>query len=153
MKKSKDFRMRINASKYFNPHGTEAVMDVVRAHGSLFPKDQVYRHLRTHQSEGKAVVPTQVIDGKLVVDSRFKGTLEVVEGIPDNSTSNHELGLDDFIKKGRQQLAAGQLQITAGTFLNAIKIKADIEKGTKDRRMEALKAMFAGAAPKKQDDA
>lgn len=60
------------------------------------------------------------------------------------STTEHEVALDEFIHEGRNKMARGELSITSQTLLQAIKTKADIEKNTKDRRMDMIKAFFLG---------
>jgi len=118
-------------STYFNKEGHETVMDINSAFGSPFKRVTLYSHLQRHQKNDmiKAITPAEVITG-IEAHSR--------------STTEHELGLDEFIHEGRNKLIRGELNITSQTFLAAIKTKADIEKNTKDRRMEMVKAFFLG---------
>lgn len=60
------------------------------------------------------------------------------------SRAQHELGLDEFIRSGRDKLLRGEMTITATNYLQAIKIKSDNEKNTKDRRLEMIKNFFSG---------
>lgn len=142
MRKHDDFRRRIIQSSYFNPMARENLMDVLAAFGEPFASGTLYQHIRRHQ-------PRDIVKAmkKYEPIPLLAPTLQVIEAEPGASTTNHEIGLDDFIQKGREKLAMGELQITATTFLQAIKIKADNEKGNKDRRLDALKTMFRGAAP------
>lgn len=153
MKKHEGFTYRLLHSKYFDPNGPETMPDVLRAFQVPIHLQTVYSCLKRHHANlnlRAAVVVTN--DGKLLIDKRMKETQELIEA-PANGETNHELGLDDFIAKGRNMLARGDMMITASTYLSAIKIKADIEKSTKDRRLDALKAMFQGAGPGgKQDE-
>lgn len=148
MKKNKDFRFGVFNSSYFNPEGKSGPNQVNKAYGMPFLEVTLYRCLQKHHNSQKIRAATKVVNGEVVVDSRFKGTLEVVEHIPTGSVTNHELGLDDFISQGRDKLARGELQITATTFLQAIKTKMDNDAKTKDRRADMLQGLFKGAAPK-----
>ena len=122
-------------------------MDVNRAYGSTFTQTNLYACLKRHHP--KVLVPSKIVDGKLLIDNRMKPTFDVVEILPGQSGTEHELGLDEFIRKGRAKLAAGELQITATTYLQAIKTKMDNDAKTKDRRADMLTGLFKGAAPKR----
>lgn len=149
MKRNKEFRTRVFESSYFNPDGHESPMDVVRSYGDVFGQSLVYACLKRHHGHNLVRPPVQVVDGKTIVDNRFKNTVDVIENIQPSSVTNHELGLDDFIAKGREKLSRGELQITASTFLTAIKTKMDNDAKTKDRRADMLQGLFKGAAPKR----
>lgn len=152
MKKNTQFRFKIFNSSYFNPESTRGPMRVNKEYGNPFSYGNLYRCLKVHHG-AQLINPTvQVVDGHLVIDNRLKPAYEIVEGIPPGSVTNHELGLDDFIAKGREKLARGELQITASTFLTAIKTKMDNDAKTKDRRADMLQGLFKGAAPKAIDD-
>lgn len=148
MKKNKEFRFQIFNSSYFNPEGKSGPMQVVHAYGDPFIEVTLYACLQRHHGKNRIRAAAKVVDGQVVVDSRFKSTVEVVEQIATGSVTNHELGLDDFIQQGRDKLARNELQITATTFLQAIKTKMDNDAKTKDRRADMLQGLFKGAAPK-----
>lgn len=133
MKRNRDFRQRVMQSTYFNPEGTETVMDINLAFGAPFKRAMLYAHLKRHQSK-------DLIKAKPIVPA------EVIMGVEANSmsTTEHEVALDEFIHEGRNKMARGELSITSQTLLQAIKTKADIEKNTKDRRMDMIKAFFLG---------
>lgn len=135
-------------STYFEPQGSESLSNVNHAFGDPFGISLIYAHMKRHQAKD-LIKAAKKFDGNgnLIIDNRFPATIEVVEA-DSNSTTNHELGLDDFIAEGRNKLARRELAISATTFLQAIKIKADIEKSTKDRRLDAMKSMFGGAGGK-----
>lgn len=80
----------------------------------------------------------------------LNNTMAVVETAP-TSTLAHEQALDTFIDKGNHMVESGELKITATTYIQAIKAKADIQKSDKDRRYDALKSIFSGAAPKNDE--
>lgn len=152
MKKHKDFKYRVQNSRYYNELATESLPDVLRAFRDPFTQANLYAHLKRHASRDLVRAPSRIDEnGNLLIDNRVKATVSIVEHIDPQSKTNHELGLDDFIKVGRDKLASGELTITSQSFLQAIKIKADIEKGTKDRRADMLKGLFSGAAPKQKD--
>lgn len=144
MKKNSDFRYRVMQSTYFNPQGTENLMDVVHSFGDPFKSTTMYQHMRRHQAKDLIKAASKFDEnGNLLIDNRMKPTIEVIEN-PTSSTTNYELGLDEFIQAGRDKMARGELPISASTFVAAIKAKADIEKSTKDRRLDMVKAFFSG---------
>lgn len=151
MKRNKDFRFLIFDSSYFNPESKTSPQKINRSYGEQFKQVTLLACLRKHHKGAVNRAPSKIVNGQLVIDSRMKPTFEVIE-MPTGSTTNHELGLDDFIAKGRDKLARGELQLTATTFLQAIKIKMDNDAKTKDRRVDMLQGLFKGAAPKQELD-
>ena len=151
-RRNKQFRDRLFASSYFNQGQGESPTDVNRDFNSPFKQTTLYACLKRHHYTELIRPPSKIVDGKLIVDNRIKPTFDVIETLPAGITSNHEMGLDDFIQQGREKLARGELQITATTFLQAIKTKMDNDAKTKDRRADLLSGLFKGAAPKKIDD-
>jgi len=141
--------MAFMTSSYFNPSSTTSLPAVLRAYGNPVGMVNVYAHIKRHQYAHSLQAPSKIVDGKLYVDKRMKPTFEVVEALPGSPTTNHELGLDDFIARGRAKLASGELTITATTFLQAIKVKMDNDAKTKDRRADMLTGLFKGAAPRR----
>lgn len=147
-KRNKEFRLRVFESTYFNPDGRESPMDVNRSYGSPFGQSLLYACLKRHHGHNIVRAPATVTDdGKVVVDNRFKQTFDIIETIPGN-VSNAELGLEEFIKQGRDKLARGEMQITATTFVAALGKRMEIDAKTKDRRADMLQGLFKGAAPK-----
>ena len=145
-KAHKDFRYDMLKSTYFNPDGVETVTDVINRYGNPFKAPSFYAHLQRHRKkdvelgkknyeikqQDKALLPTTPATLITAVES------EVL------ATAPHEQGLDEFIRQGRTKLSMDEMPITPTNFLQAIKIKADIEKSTKDRRLDAVKSMFKG---------
>lgn len=155
-------------STYFNMNGTETLMDVNNRYAQPFKMPTFYRHMSRHQTadihiaeklaEAKGVstpnwqrrtrqtahkeVPSEL---KKVDMEAIDNTVALIEG---RSTTVHEQALDEFISIGRAKMDLGQVPISAANYIAAIKIKADIEMRTKDRKLDLLKNMFSGAAPK-----
>lgn len=133
-----------------------------------FPvKDQtLYRHMKRHQIkdiersetllkiQGKESAVWQRTAGNRSIKKNPKEIIEttekVIEGTPGRQA--HEIGLDEFIEVGRAKLKIGDMNISAANYVTAIKIKAEIESKTKDRRLEMLRSMFSGAAPKQDNE-
>jgi hypothetical protein len=122
-------------------------MAVNRAFGEPFKEQNLYRCLKQHHGYLLVQAPTKVVDGQIIIDNRIKPTFEVVENT--QGTSNAELGLEEFINKGRDKLARGEMQISAATFVAALGKRMDIDAKTKDRRADMLQGLFKGAAPKR----
>lgn len=146
MKKNPTFRLRAMQSKYFQPSGSESLATVVHDFGDPFPIITVYRHMHRHQ-----------LNDLIKARQRFKevehphtGLVQAAGAVEGDivSKGEHELGLDEFIREGRQKLLRKEMTISATTYLAAIKIKSDVEKSTKDRRLDMVKSFFAGGDKK-----
>lgn len=175
MRRNPDFREAVMKSSYIDPEGQESLLSVNAKFGSVFKSATLYKHMRMHQAEdiergeeaarlfsipnpnwqrhtsnsnSPTVIPNEPTEVRELLDS----TEKAVEGdvIP---RMQHEVALDDFIKLGREKVRKGEMLISAANYIAAIKVKTDIERSTKDRRLEMLKTMFAGAAPKGTPDA
>lgn len=151
MQKNADFRRRLMASTYFTPHGHESVGDIISAFGDPFTMGTVYQHLRRHQSKDLIRSLKKFNDDGTAISQAVNSTLNIVDA-PPVSTSYHQKALDEFIEEGRLKMRLGDISITATSYLQAIKIKEESEKGNKDRRLDALKTLFRGASPKKAQD-
>lgn len=132
MKKNRDFRLRVMRSTYFHEDGTETVMDVVHAFGDPFKSVTMYAHLTRHQQKDKIKVkeiapalPEDFIEGEV------------------SAPSQHERALKRIIAEGENKILRGEMSITAAHVIQAAKTMADIDKSTKDRRLEAAKAFFS----------
>lgn len=139
------------ASTYFTPTGVETLSDVVYRYEVPLKLPAIYNHMKRHQWKDLQKAEEAQAPKEVTLPSVLQPPIvAAVEGEV-VSTQDHEVGLDDFIRKGREKLMADQLPITATTYLQAIKIKADIDKNTKDRRLDAVKSLFKGAAPKQDE--
>ena len=152
MKKNQDFRYRCMQSTYFNPQGSESLMDVVHAFGDPFKSSAMYQHMKRHQTKDliKAAESFDENGNGVLNNPAITNTVRMLDR-PSEATENHEIGLDEFIQQGRDKMVRGEMQITANTYLQAIKIKADIQKSNKDRKLDAMKALFGGASGRKED--
>lgn len=167
MKKNQDFRNACLRSTYFDPNGRESLLAVYNRWTPPFKQPTLYKHMERHQKKdierGEALAKLKGTesavwqrtagnrglkkDDKEILDN----TTQIIEA-PVTMQQKHEIGLDEFIEMGRAKLKIGDMNISAANYISAIKVKAEIERTTKDRRLETLRAMFAGAAPKKNDE-
>lgn len=135
IKRNPELKAQLLKSTFYDPSGSESLMQVFRRWGSPFKEPTVYSHMRRHQSRPTAEIelaaPTQAT---LIEDNEP----QVVSG------TAHERGLDEIIARGRNMIASGELKITTQALLTAIKTKSEIEKSKKDQGLEAFKLM-AGA--------
>lgn len=140
IKRNPELRKQIYESTYYDPMGSESLMQVFRRWGEPFKEPTIYSHMRRHQAK-----PTVEIELAAPVTAV---PLEELE--PEvTSGSAHERGLDEIISKGRNMLRSGELKITTQSLLTAIKTKSEIEKSKKDQGLEAMKLMagaFGGTA-------
>lgn len=166
MQKNKQFRYDCMESLYFNPEGKETLTSVNFRYGSPFQMSLLYQHFKRHQWKDMVAAEQRLADSNVALPPARKLTsrtkeppvhhaeelaaleaaLPAVEGDV-ISTQPHERALDEFIRQAALKVRHGEIQINASSFLSAIKIKAEIEKNTKDRRLDAIKMLFKGAAP------
>lgn len=148
-------------SKYFNPQGKESLADVVHAFGDPVPVNTLYQHMGRHQERDVIQAEKAYAEAGLTRRGRIpaaeamkareelKNTVEVIEQEVQGK-STHERTLDEFIREGRAILGKKEMNISAANLLAAIKIRSEIDKSTKDRRLDMIKAFFAGGE-KKED--
>jgi hypothetical protein len=159
MKKDKPFREAIMFSSYFNPDSDESLLDVNNRYGQPFKMATLYRHMTRHQRAdiqvSEQMAKARGVESKVwqrkdkAIAQAVQNTIAIVDG--DSDLPSFEQKLDAFIEAGNVLVSSGQMPISASNYIAAIKIKADIEMRTKDRKLEALKTMFAGAAPKEAE--
>jgi len=126
--------------------------------GEPFAYDTLYKHAKRHMQpkieEWRRLHGLQertlAMKKKDRAKEILKETMEAVES-PVQDQSEHVTALDEFIAAGRRKVDSGQMPITAQTYVQALKAKAEIENKTKDRRFDALKTLFSGAAPPAED--
>lgn len=135
MKRNPPFKDQIMESSYFDPQGKESLAEVLHRWGDPFPMPSVYSHMRRHQSK-----ETRAIDVIAPIEAIPLDAIET----PVTSETAHERALDEIIAKGRQAIRTGELKVTLQGLNSAVKTKAEIERSTKDRRLEAVKAFFLG---------
>jgi hypothetical protein len=160
MKKHPDYRKACLQSTYFNPNGRESLLAVNERWGYPVKQPTLYQHMKRHQKKDidtaeelnrisgtQSAVWQRTAGNRGLKKEELENTVEIVETTR-TSDQEHEVGLDEFIAMGRAKLRTQDMSISAANYLTAIKIKAEIEKTTKDRRLELLRSMFTGAAPK-----
>jgi len=118
-------------STYFNPSGSETLLDVFHDLGDPFPPTSIYSHMQRHQTrdliraEKAYRKPTVPVQAMTYIDRPADG-------------SEHEAGLEEFIHKGREKLLQDDMNITPTTYLQAIKIKQDTISKNKDRNKDFM---------------
>lgn len=152
----KDFRYRLMQSSYFIPGAAESANEVLQAFGAPFSNSSFYSHMQRHRA-------TDLIKAqKKYEEHKEIKTYSVAAGLPEPviqavegevvAKSSHELALQEIVTEGRAKLKAGDMNITLTGMINASKALADIEKSTKDRRMDAVKTMFKGITGGSNED-
>lgn len=132
-------------SKWLDWSGTGNVADIIRQYNVDISYTTVMGHMKRHlkpmfdAQKEKAAIKEFIGNEKLVTQNQLK---EVVTGEVISEKANHEAALDNFIDKFQTMVRNDEIQITATTGLQAIKIKAEIQKGNKDRKLDALKLMM-----------
>lgn len=158
MKQHRAFREAVILSTYFDPNGAESLAEVVKRFNDPFPMVNIYAHTTRHMKQNiqrwRRLAGLEEKSLAMKKKDRAKEllteTMTVVEA-PVSAQGEHVTALDEFIEQGRRKVASGQMPITAQTYVQALKAKAEIENKTKDRRYDALKSLFGGAAPNKDE--
>jgi hypothetical protein len=168
MKKDKPFRDACMASTYFNPSGVETLLDVNNRYGQPFKLPTLYRHMTKHQAadiqisekllEVRGVkspnwqrATTRARSNKPAEVAPIETLENTVAVVGDSTKSEAEIKVDEFLAIAEEKLKLGHIPISATNYTAALKIKADIEMRKKDRKLDMLKSMFAGAAPKHEE--
>lgn len=156
MKRNKPFTEAVLLSTYFSPKGAETLPEVMKRFKDPFPIVTMYAHCNRHMkpaiSRWFAVHNLAKKSREMVTAERAKQviaeTMEVIEEHNGPSVTDAEKTLDLIIKKGMEMVERGELSFSMANLNQTIKIKTDMENRNKDRRYDALKQLFAGAAPK-----
>lgn len=142
-------------STYFNTEGVETVSGVNMRYGSPFKLQTIYMHIRRHQT-------TALINANLVAESKgmplssrsvLPAPPEAVQiaqllEIDPSTTEPHEILLNKLIALAQIKVDHNDIPLNANTVLNLIKLKSEIIRSNKDRKVDVFKTMFKGAAPK-----
>lgn len=140
--------------QYFDVNSLESIIDVMWKHRCPLKVLNVQRHCKNHlKPKMDASAAHQVAQALLLGKKDASEVLgRPLEGQVIETTSGlHEEVLDATIKKYYSELKADRIKITADIGLKAIKIKSDIEKANKDRKLDALKA-FSGMSGGSNND-
>lgn len=138
MRRNPKFKDDVLASTYFSPSGTEGAAAVLKHWHEPFAQQTLYKHIKNHMQADVALAEEN--RAKLLLGPVKTDILQTDPG------TSHMQGLEEFISQGRTMLAQGRLQITGSTYLQAIKIKADVVEKNKDRKLDAIKAFFGAKA-------
>lgn len=149
-KEHKGFRQALLQSNYFNVNSLDSIIDVMWKFQCPLKVINVQKHCLNHlkpmvEKTVEAKVAQALSLGKKTAQEVLQG-----EVVAPESDTYHEQVLDDVIKKSHQLLKEDKIKIDADVMLKALKIKADIEKSKKDRKLDALKA-FAGMSGGNKD--
>lgn len=123
---------------YFDPTSPENAAQFFLRTAPPFSKEAYYRHLRNHTTLLKkkiALAKARWADGKIV-----KQEVIDLKEFTDDPNASHVDALDDVINKFHNAVRQGKIPLTLQGGLQAIKIKADIEKSNKDRKVDLFKA-------------
>lgn len=165
MKNNALFRSRIYNSTHFNHASHESVRDVLEDMNPVYTLKNgkvvsvsyavVLRHLRDHKfAELSAKTRKSIAERRIELEKKTEAQVMVQKALEGealeliNSKEPHVAALDTIISQGRDMLLKSQIKLKSSDILAAIKIKADIEKGQKDRTADLIKTLAGIAAPK-----
>lgn len=159
MKQHRAYTQAVILSTLFDKNGAESMKEANARFNDPFAYDHLYKHAKRHMEprihEWRRLhglqEKTQAMTKKARAGEILKETMQVVDA-PVISRSRHEEVLDLMIEKGYEDVKSGRIRLTAQTLNAALKTRADIENKQKDRKYDALKQIFGGAAPKGGND-
>lgn len=94
----------------------------------------------------KRIAAETKVEAETIVKQALEG--EVISTLTDKA--QHIQALDAIISQGRDEILKGKVKLKTSDILAAIKIKSDIEKGSKDRSADLIKTLASLASPNKQ---
>jgi hypothetical protein len=151
MRRHQDFRLAILNSTYFNIHGVESPKQVIARYQAPIKMDTFYGHAKRHQYRDRAKRDRELeteLNGGVVETPKTH-----IQGVPvdvmfeGETKPDYVLGLEEFVKLGRDKVNRGEMPVTAANYLQALKIQSDREKSNRDSKVDVFKTMFKGAAP------
>lgn len=156
MKKDKKFRERIYKSTYFFPDSHENIVDILDDYGGPLSVSMVYRHLKDHKFAQLLPDRKKAISEKRIQNETKDQATELAKAVIGGEMiektlldkQQHIQALDTYISQFRDEVLKGKVKITAANGLAAIKIRADIEKGQKDRTKDIIASLIMAGAPK-----
>ena len=138
MKKNQVWYEELKKTSYFDPTSPENAAMFFQRTAPPISREAYYRHLRNHTALLKARIQsarTRHENGRLV-----KQEVIDLKILADDPPADHVDALDDVINKFHRAVREGKVPMTMQGGLQAIKIKADIEKSNKDRKVDLFKA-------------
>lgn len=135
MKRYKGYTHEVFNSKYFDKQAELTLPQVMIKYNVTISQQTVYSCLKKHFPQFNAKIAP-------LLAQTYQNTITLIEG--NENDKPHEQVLDEFISRGRSMIRSGEMIITAPTLIQAINTKANIEKSQKDRKLEMIKAFFAG---------
>ena len=135
MKRYKGYTHELFNSRYFDKNAELTLPQILVKYNIPISQQTVYSCLKKHFPQFNAKIAP-------LLAQTLTNTVNLIEG--SDSSKPHEQVLDEFIQRGRSMIKSGELVVTAPTLIQAINTKANIEKSQKDRKLEMIKAFFAG---------
>lgn len=179
MKKDHRFRARVYSSNFFNPAtGVESIKDICAQYRDpTFPwypawmkvppsHVSVYNHIKRNHldispQQRKKMADAFIIDAQRSAQysARKKETkLQAVEEYKEKireqygDRKEHVKKLDDLIILGDKMVKEGTLKLTAGTYIQALALRENVDKNAKDYTNKALSNIAAMLAPQYTGD-
>lgn len=132
------------ATDWFDPRSPERSVDFFRRTAPPMPYLAFHRHLQNHTtiSKKRAEVARNLhATGR--IDNRKDIIPFEIGDVVDGKAADHEQALNDTIRKFHTAVRNNKIPLTLTGGLQAIKIKADIDRSNKDRKIDLVK-LFSG---------
>lgn len=128
----------LNEAEYFE--GNLKMTDMHRKYGTGLGYDSFRMHFYRHVSKIPRSTYVTAINEKEPIKKALREGQVLIR--PDQRAGAHEQTLDEFIAQFDQAVREKQFKLTVKDGLQAIKIKADMEKANKDRSKDIMKMML-----------
>ncbi len=147
MKKNQDWYKQLLQTSYYDEASPETPGQFYARTAPPFPQRAYYRHLQNHSQKVKEKLAREAIrkaKNLATVTQQHNIELDELQRVVEvESKSDYTGALDDIIRKFHADVKSNRIKVTGGIGMQAIKLRADIDKGKKDQKIDVLK-MFAG---------
>lgn len=144
MRKNPGWYKQLKKTSFFTENSPETPLQFYNRTQPPMGLAAFYKHMKNHTTLAKEKMMAQTL-------TATKPDLPVFGELIEGGDTDYVQALDDTIRKFHTQIRDNQIQLTLTGGLQAIKIRADIEKANKDRKLDAFKA-FSGMAKHETSD-
>ncbi len=151
-KENKLWQKQLLRTQWFDKDSPETVADFYKRTAPPVPYLAFHRHLENHTaiSRMRSERAKKLIEEGKIAQRKPDLVPSLVTDVIVEANTDHEAALDDVIRKFHTAVRNNKIPITMSHGLQAIKIKADIDKSNKERKVDLMK-LFSGRGNGKAD--
>lgn len=156
MRETPEFRIRIYKSTYFDKiRGIESIGMILSDFPQGPSQGAVSQHIKNNHMMMNEKLQKQRAEAVLAQKKEPEVEAIVKQALTGEVISTDPFyirSLDTYISQGEELVKKNQLKINANSFLAAVKLRADYDKGKKDRSADLIKTLAGLASPNKKQD-